>query len=195
MLKYENRQADYPIDSLLLSRVSSRAFSQERLSDEELLSLFEAAHWSPSSFNAQPWRFVYSRRGDDRWSIFFESLIDFNKSWCEQADTLVVVISRQFFEHDQKINPTASFDAGAAWMGLAIEANSRNLIAHAMSGFDHEKLKKDLNVSDVFKVEAMIAIGKKGNKDHLSEELKKKELPSLRKPLQDIIKKGVFNFK
>ena len=43
MTKYLNRESAYPILPLILSRVSYRAFSEERLTEEELMSLFEAA--------------------------------------------------------------------------------------------------------------------------------------------------------
>lgn len=195
MTKFQNRESKYPIQSLLLSRVSYRSFSEERLTEEELFSLFEAARWAPSSFNNQPWRFVYARRGDADWEILFNALVEFNKSWCKYADTLVAVISRKNFEHNNKPSTTASFDTGAAWMSLAIEAHSRNMIAHGMEGFDYEGLKNALKIPDSFKVEAMIAIGKLGNHENFSPELKEKEKPSLRKPLEDMVAKGHFPFK
>lgn len=195
MTKFENRESTYPIQPSLLSRVSSRAFSKERLSEEELLSLFEAARWAPSSYNGQPWRFIYARRGDPEWDTLFNVLVDFNKSWCQYADTLVAVVSRQNFEHNDKPSPTASFDAGAAWMSLAVEAHARNMVAHGMEGFDYKGLAKALKIAAPFRVEAMIAIGKAGNKDSLPKELREKEKPSDRKPLKEIISKGNFPFK
>lgn len=195
MTKYLNRESSYPILHLLLSRASSRAFSEERLTEGELMSLFEAARWSPSSYNNQPWRFVYGRRGEKEWDILFNVLVDFNKSWCKNADTLIAVISRNNFEHNHKPARTSHFDTGSAWMSLAIEAHSKNIIAHAMEGFDYDSLKKALNIPDSFTVEAMIAVGKQGDKTNLSEDLRKKEDPTIRKPLTDILAKGTFPFK
>jgi nitroreductase len=195
MTKYLNRESTYPILALLLSRVSSRAFSEERLTEDELMSLFEAARWSPSSYNNQPWRFVYARRGEKEWDILFNVLVDFNKSWCKQADTLIAVISRNHFEHNNKPARTSHFDAGSAWMSLALEAHSRNIVAHAMEGFDYDALKKNLQIPDSFTIEAMIAVGRQGNKENLPEELREREVPSTRKPLTDIVAKGKFLFK
>lgn len=194
MDRFLNRQSTHDIQPLLLSRVSSRAFSDERLNEEELMSLFEAARWAPSSYNNQPWRFIFSRRGDKEWDTFFNVLIDFNKTWCAKADTLALAISRNNFEHNNKPAATARFDSGAAWMSLALEANSRNIIAHGMQGFDYDAIKKALGISDQFTVEAMIAIGKHGNKDDLPKEIREREVPSDRKPLEDIISRGKFNF-
>lgn len=189
-----NRESEYPILPLLLSRVSYRAFSEERLTEEELLALFEAARWAPSSYNNQPWRFVYVRRGDAEWNTFFNTLIDWNKMWCRRADTLVLVISRNNFEHNNKPSKTARFDTGAAWMSLAIEANARNIVTHGMQGFDYDAIAKALHIPDSFTVEAMIAIGKKGNTEDLPPEMREKEVPSTRKPLREIIERGTFTF-
>ena len=59
----ENRKADSPIEPLLLDRWSPRAMSGEEIAEEELMRLFEAARWAPSSFNAQQWRALYALRG------------------------------------------------------------------------------------------------------------------------------------
>jgi nitroreductase len=195
MTKFENRESTYPIQFPLLSRVSTRAFSPERLSEAELMELFEAARWAPSSYNNQPWRFVYARRGEPEWDTLFNVLVDFNKSWCKDADTLVVIISRKNFEHNGKPAVTHSFDTGSAWMSLAFEAHARDMVAHGMEGFDYEALKKALKIPEGFQVEAMAAIGKVGDKEKLSKELKDKETPSTRKPLKDIVAKGHFPFK
>lgn len=195
MTKFLTRESTYPIEESILSRMSGRAFSQERLTEEELLSLFEAARWAPSSYNNQPWRFVYARRGDKEWDTFFNVLVDFNKSWCKDADTLVVVITRDNFEHNDKFSRTSQFDTGAAWMNLAMQAHEKDFTAHGMEGFDYDKIKQDLQIPQGFTVNAMVAIGKKGKKEDLSKELQEKEVPSPRKPLNEIISKGKFNFK
>ena len=192
--KYMNRQSTYPILALLISRVSSRAFSPERLTEEELMTLFEAARWAPSAYNNQPWRFLFARRGEKDWDLFFSPLVEFNKSWCKDADTLVAVISRNNFTHNEKPSRTASFDTGAASMSLALEAHARNIVAHPMEGFDYDALKSNLDIPDSYTIQAMIAIGKQGDKDTLSSDLKEKEIASERKLLSSIIGQGKFSF-
>ncbi len=71
MTNFLNRESSYSILPLLLSRVSYRAFNpEERLTEEELMSLFEAARWAPSAYNNQPWRFVYARKRRKRMGCF-----------------------------------------------------------------------------------------------------------------------------
>jgi nitroreductase len=77
----EIRKADFPIEPLLLDRWSPQAMSGEEISQEELMRLFEAARWAPSSFNAQQWRALYARRGSEHWQTFL-SYWRAMVSWC-----------------------------------------------------------------------------------------------------------------
>ena len=79
------RQSQYNINPLLLHRWSPRAMSGEEISDTELMRLFEAARWAPSSYNGQPWRFIYAKRNSEPWDKLFSLMVDFNKSWAKNA--------------------------------------------------------------------------------------------------------------
>src|SRR5438309_2540679 len=84
------RIADHEIDPLFLRRWSPRAMDGRPLSHVDLMTLFEAARWAPSSGNAQPWRFVYARAGTPYFDKFFDLLVEGNKPWCARAGALVV---------------------------------------------------------------------------------------------------------
>jgi nitroreductase len=187
-----DRHAQYDINPLILHRWSPRAMSGEELSDTELMRLFEAARWAPSSYNGQPWRFIYAKRNTANWDKIFNLMVDFNKSWAKNAAVLVVIISRKNFEHDEKPSVTHQFDAGAAWENLALQGETQGLITHGMQGFDYEKARGDLSIPDVFDVMAMVAIGKPAAKEILPPELQQKEQPSSRKQLSEIIMEGQF---
>src|SRR5881394_2545176 len=75
------RKAGHQIEPFLIDRWSPRAMSGEEISREELMQLFEAARWAPSSFNAQQWQALYGRRGTEHWTTFFDLLVEANKSW------------------------------------------------------------------------------------------------------------------
>ena len=87
--------------------------SGEEIAEQELMRLFEAARWAPSSFNAQQWRALYARRGTEYWPVFFELLVDGNKSWAKSAAVLVVFISRKTFDYNNEPSITHSYDTGA----------------------------------------------------------------------------------
>ena len=188
--KTGRRQTTFKINPLILNRWSPRSMTGEELDDETIMSLFEAARWAPSSYNNQPWRFIYAKRNTLHWDKLFNLLAEPNKVWTKEAVLLVVVISRKNFEHNEKYSITHQFDAGAAWENLALEASSRGLVAHGMAGFDYVKARIDLEIPDNFDVMAMIAIGKKGPKDNL--QLQEREYPSDRKPLAEIVMEGQF---
>ncbi len=91
----KTRKPNYDVNSLILNRWSPRSFTGQELSDKELFSLFEAARWAPSSYNNQPWRFIYAKRNSSHWNLFFNLLADGNKPWCANASVLVVVASKK----------------------------------------------------------------------------------------------------
>jgi nitroreductase len=187
------RNSAYPINLLILNRWSPRSMTGEELGDDDIMSLFEAARWAPSSFNNQPWRFIYAKRNTEHWERLFNLLVDANKIWAKNAALLVVVISRKNFEYNEKPARTHQFDAGSAWENMALEASSRGIVAHGMQGFDYEKSRETLGIPPDFEVMAMIAIGKKGPKENLPPELQEKEKPNDRKPLKDIIMEGAYH--
>ncbi len=188
------RKADYPIDTLFLDRWSPRAMSGEAVSDEELMTLFEAARWAPSSYNNQPWRFLYARRDTENWKLFFELLVEFNQGWARSASVLIMFISRKTFEHSGELSVTHAFDTGAAWENLALQGWMKGLVVHGMQGFDFERARKDLNIPEEFQIQAMAAIGRPGNVEDLPAELREREAPSDRRKLDQTICEGKFCF-
>ncbi len=188
----EVRKADFPVEPLLLDRWSPRAMSGEEISPEELMRLFEAARWAPSSFNAQQWRALYARRGTEHWQTFFDLLVDANKAWAKNAAVLVVFISRKKFEHDEEPSITHSYDAGAAWENFALQGFHQGLVVHGMQGFEYDRARKELRIPDEFQIEAMAAVGKPGPKEALPEKLRARESPNDRRKLSDSIFEGLF---
>lgn len=186
------RKSTYPINPLILNRWSPRSMTGQDLDNEEIMPLFEAARWAPSSYNNQPWRFIYAKRNTEHWERLFNLLAEGNKTWAINSSLLVVVISRKNFERNEKPARTHQFDAGSAWENLALEAFSRGLVAHGMQGFDYDKARIDLEIPDNFEVMAMIAIGKKGPREDLPPELQEKEKLTDRKPLTDIVMEGIY---
>jgi nitroreductase len=187
-----SRKSTYPINPLILNRWSPRSMSGEELDNEEIMSLFEAARWAPSSYNNQPWRFIYAKRNTEHWARLFSLLADGNRTWAKNSALLVVVISRKNFEYNEKPARTHQFDTGAAWENLALEAFSRGIVAHGMQGFDYDKARIDLEIPTDFEVMAMIAIGTKGPRENLPPELQEKEKLTDRKSLKDIVMEGIY---
>lgn len=187
-----NRNSDHKILDVLLNRWSPRAMAGEPMPDEQLMALFEAARWAPSSYNNQPWHFIYAKRDTAEWKKLFDLMVPFNQGWAKDAAVLMVLISHDTFSFNGKPSRTHSFDAGAAWENLAIQAAAMGLVAHGMEGFDYARAKEDLHIPDGYTVEAMIAVGKPGSIEKLPKDLQEREKPSDRKKINEFISEGVF---
>ena len=187
------RKPDYPIEPFFADRWSPRSFLIDPIPEEDLRTIFEAARWAPSSYNNQPWRFLYARQGSEYWPLFFDLLVDQNKVWAKNAPVLILVISNTRFDHNGKPAPTHSFDTGAAWQNLALQAWLKGYAAHGMQGFDFEAAHKVLEIPQDFQVEAMIVLGKEGNKEALPPEVQEREKPNQRRPLGETMVEGKFS--
>jgi len=186
------RKPTYPINDMFIKRWSPRAMSGEPIDQGQLMRLFEAARWAPSSYNGQPWRFIYARRDTKHWAKLFNLMVPFNQGWAKNAAVLVVVIAKKTFEYNGKPSRTYAFDAGSAWMSLALQGSLDGLVVHGMEGFDYDKAKTELQISDDFEVLAMVAIGKPGKVSDLPKELQEREVLTDRKPLTELVFEGMF---
>jgi len=186
------RNSSLPINKIFLDRWSPRAIADKPLDKNILMTVFEAARWAPSSYNAQQWRFIYGIKNTPAWNNLFNLLVPFNQGWAKTAPVLVLIISRKNFEYNNQPSITHGFDAGSAWMSLALQASMLGLVAHCMEGFDYQKARKDLNIPDEYDVLAMAAIGWPGKKEDLPAELQEREVVSDRKLLSEIVFEGLF---
>ncbi|MEO7424758.1 MAG: nitroreductase family protein [Fibrobacteria bacterium] len=187
-----HRQPQYPVDPLFPNRWSSRAMSGAHVDKEILMTLFEAAHWAPSCNNNQPWRFVYALRASEAWPRFYEMLTPKNQIWCANAGVLIVMASKNTFDHNGKPSITHSFDAGAAWMSLALQASLLGLVAHGMAGFDYGAAIEVVGLPDGYSIEAMCALGHPGPAEALPEALRALEKPNGRKSVAEVAFEGRF---
>jgi nitroreductase len=189
-----DRTAHPRVEKLLVERWSPRSFDETSIPDEDLSVIFEAAGWAPSAYNYQPWKFLYAKRGDANWERFLSILIPFNASWVKDAAVLIYIVSdTQMGEGaDAKPSHSHSFDAGAAWAQMALQATALGYHAHGMVGLDLDRARTELGIPDRYRVEAAVAIGTKDSPERLPEGLRAREVPSNRKPVSEIAIAGNF---
>lgn len=191
------RQSDHPIAPLFLERWSPRAFDGSEVPDADLAAMFEAARWAPSAFNSQPWRFLYAKRDDADWETFLSLLVPFNQSWARTASVLVYILSDTLPFTDKatgepKESSTHSFDAGAAWASLALQATRMGYHTHGMSGIQYELARATLRIPTRFALNAACAIGRRGDPAQLDEKQRAREFPSDRKKQSEFVFRGGF---
>lgn len=190
---HPGRETNYPIEDLFLARWSPRAMSGESLTYNELFTLFEAARWAPSSFNNQPWRFIFAKKGTPHWKRFLDLLTENNRKWACNAGALAIIASKTTFDATGKLSRTHSFDTGSAWENLALQATAmQNIVVHPIEGFDYEQAAKVTNIPPELHIEAMIVIGRPGDSSKLPEDLQQSEQPNERKMLQQIVFEGMM---
>jgi nitroreductase len=180
------------IDSQFLDRWSPRSFDPTPLTADQLSTLFEAARWAPSCYNEQPWLFLYAVTPEDR-TRFGEALLPANQVWAPRAPLLLFILCRRTFRHNNRENRYAPFDAGAAWMALALQARKLGLHAHAMAGFSRQKAYEILGVpAEEYDIMAAVAVGRRGDAELLPADVAARERPNERKPLTEVAREVQF---
>lgn len=188
------RQPDHAIDPLFIERWSPRAFTGEAVPEAELLRMFEAARWAPSSYNSQPWRFLYALRDTPHWEPFLDLLVPGNRTWAQGAGALVILVSNTHMKMGDVLKPSAShsLDAGAASANFQLQAIRQGWHVHGMGGFDKERTVTLLAVPEGSHVEAAYAVGRAVPQADLTEEQRAKEIPNGRRPITDFVFAGGF---
>lgn len=184
------RHPDYAIDPQFIKRWSPRSYKNQSVSDETLMTVLEAARWAPSGSNEQPWRFVIAKTPEDL-SKFHGFLAAGNAAWAHKAPVLILLVSKTVTSSGRK-SVSHSFDSGAAWAYLALEASRLGLITHAMGGFDRAKAREAVQLPEDYHPEVVIALGYQADPLELPEELREREVPSGRRPLGESVYEGTF---
>ncbi len=182
------------IHDIIKNRYSTRAFSEKAIVGEKILSLFEAARWSPSSRNEQPWRFIFGTKEDQTTFNKIAGILNpSNHLWAYKAPLLILTIAKLNINSSEQINRHALHDLGLAIANLTFQASALDLYVHQMGGFDQKKardiFKRPLNYEPV----TVLAVGYKGDLKILPENLKVRELSERkRKDLREIVFSGKF---
>ena len=187
-------ETKYPVIDLIRARWSPRVFSDKEVSDDTLMTLFEAAQWAASSMNEQPWRFMYFRRGTESYERVFNCLARFNRQWVKNAPVLVVTIYKKQFASGKE-NFHAMHDLGLAVGNLSLQAQEMGISVHQMAGVDWKKVHAEFNIPEEnYHVTTAIAIGYYGgDPNDLPEDLEQTERePRTRKKLEDIVFNGAW---
>ncbi|MFT4197349.1 MAG: nitroreductase family protein [Pseudoxanthomonas sp.] len=191
-----SRTTVHPVEELFLQRWSPRAFDASSIPETDLQTLFDAARWAPSAFNYQPWRLLYATRDSADWQRFLDLLLPFNAGWAQHASALVFILSDTLIvapgASEAKPSHSHSFDTGAAWALLALQATRLGYHAHGMTGIDFERVRSELRVPERYRIEAAVAVGRRGDDAALPAALQAREHPSDRHPPERFAFAGAF---
>lgn len=166
----------FPVIDLIKNRWSPRSYSDKMISNEELMTLFEAASWAPSGNNYQPWQFHYATRGSEMFDKIFQCLMSGNQSWAGKASHFVVSVALVKNTETGKENIYATHDLGMANALLLLQGTSMGIYGRQMAGIDRDKLVQTLGFSDAQFPVCIIALGYVDTPEKLEEPNKTKEL-------------------
>jgi nitroreductase len=179
---------EHPVLDVLAARWSPRAFDAHNSIDEaKLATALEAARWTPSASNSQPWRFIVARRGTALHAQVTDSLVGFNQTWASNAAVLVVAIAETADASGAPITH-ALYDLGQAVAHFSIQAHHDGLLVHQMSGFDPEVVREFADLEPRFTPVTVFALGEFGDVEALPEVLQEREVaPRVRRPIADTV--------
>ncbi len=181
-------QTSTPIISVLADRWSPRSYDPSNtVDDTALTAALEAARWSPSASNSQPWRFIVARRGSHEFTTIASLLMGFNQAWASSASALIVGLT-EVRNAQGKAQPWAAYDLGQAIAHLSVQAHHDGLHVHQMGGFDGDGLRAAFDIDARLEILSVSAIGVLGTPEALPDALREREIaPRVRLDLDDIV--------
>ncbi|GIK29926.1 MAG: nitroreductase family protein [Chloroflexi bacterium] len=191
---HRKAQTAVPIHPLLAERWSSRAFSDDPVAPELVLSLLEAARWSASCFNGQPWRFIVATRDDpEQHARLAACFTTSNQRWVPRAWVVMIALAVDTFEVDGSANRLAQYDVGLAVQNMVVQASAHGLNVRQAAGIDIARIRAEYAVPEGVTVMCGVMIGYPGDPDTLVDPLPQRERqPRTRKPLSELCFSGRF---
>ena len=173
-------------------RHSPLLFKKKSVSKKILEECVEAARWTPSCYNNQPWKFVLITGKKEISAL--EKVFSVGNHWALKAPVVGFLVSREEDDCIVESNGLSYFqyDCGMAMMAFVIQAEKEGLKSHQMAGYDEEKVKKQLKIPKGYRVLSAFAMGYeeelKNYKEELHPKLRERILSTkrVRKPLNEI---------
>lgn len=191
---FSRREPAAGVDEMFFRRWSPRSFRKVEIPVNTITSIIDAARWSPSCFNEQPWLILTSANSEE-FVLYLSLLNEKNREWAVNAGVLGFMVARRHFAQNGKVNRWAAFDTGAAWMALTLQARKFGLYTHGMGGINLGEVYRQLGIpEEAYDVICGFAIGAIDLPEKLvMADLREREYPSERRPLQEIWRTGRFS--
>jgi len=176
-----------PIAPVLADRWSPRGFDKtHEISQDELLSIIEAARWAPSAGNTQPWAFIAARRGTPEFDAIASALAGFNKIWAGSASALIVFSAVP--DRGGKMTRWINYDVGQAAANATVQAEYLGLRAHQMGGFDVAAIRTAFQLPEGVNPLTVMALGAYDNSDAVPAEIQQRDSADRgRLPLDQVV--------
>jgi nitroreductase len=174
---------------VVLNRWSVRSFADRDVTSAELAKIFEAARWTASARNEQPWRFIVGTRNSATYHKIFDTLMEFNRPWVAAAPVLILTLATTTFTPDETKNPFNLYDLGAVATSITLQATAQGLVSHTVASIDRDALRQAFGIPEEIEIGTVIVLGYQGEPSALSNELliEKETAPRSRMPLNELV--------
>jgi len=183
------------LNPLIARRRSSRGFDPHKNIDTPtLVSILEAARWSASSRNLQPWQFIVARRENQpAFQQMLSVIKEGNQQWAQHAAVLMVAVLQRYREPGV-LHRTASHDLGLATSQMILQALHHDIYACIMGGFYPDKARELYNIPEQYEPFTALAFGYRASDlSHLDEAVRAKDAkPRQRQPLDSFVFSGTW---
>ena len=145
----------------LKNRRSIRHFSNESISEQQLLSILESARWAPSWLNMQAWRFIVVNDPDIRYRLC-KAVPTIESAGVNEAPVCIAICVR-----DYPGSAHIAEDGAAATLQMAIAAQSMGLGTYWVGVFDQENkrgssesvLRNILKIPHEYRLVSLLPVG------------------------------------
>ncbi|WP_164104614.1 nitroreductase family protein [Candidatus Laterigemmans baculatus] len=187
-------ETDHEVLPAIAERWSPYRFEPRVVEDAKVLRCLEAARWAASSYNDQPWSFMFARRQDGKaFETALSCLLEANQQWAQHAGVLLLTVIRTTFRRNGKPNRVALHDLGAAAAGMALQATAEGLQVHQMAGVNLSRVRQAYRVPEGHEPQTAIAIGYPGEARDADDPLASRDRqPRTRLPLSEQVFAGVW---
>lgn len=170
-------ETEVKLNPLIARRWSPRGFDPYKSIDTPtLVSMLEAARWSASSSNLQPWRFIVARKENPKEFKKMLSVIkEGNQQWAQHASVLMIGVIHTY-RRAEVLNRHASHDLGLAISQMILQALDHDIYARMMGGFYPDQAREVYQIPEEYEPFTAIAFGYKTlDLGHLDKSIREKE--------------------
>jgi nitroreductase len=141
-------------------RRSVRAYTDEKVSEEEVKRLIDAARWAPSAGNIQPWEFVVVRDMEKKRKLSDAAL---NQTFIEKAAVVIVVcadLNRSSSGYGSRgVHLYSIQDTAAATENILLAAQELGLATCWVGAFHENEVAKAVKAPRNMRAVAIVTVG------------------------------------
>jgi nitroreductase len=146
-------------------RRSVRAYTSEKVSEEDVERLIEAARWAPSAGNIQPWEFIIVTNAETKRRLSDAAL---HQTFIEKAPVVIVVcadVVRSSWGYGSRgTNLYCLQDTAAATENVLLAAQALGLATCWVGAFHEDEVAKAVNTPRNVRPVAIVPVGRPAEK-------------------------------